>query len=274
MTNDETKRTTGRLTLGEVSSFDIRHWNIHSSFEFRHSSFPPMPLLLLLLVALASFAADTAAPAAPMHEVSPGVFEIGSIHLDKTARTVTFPGKVNLLDGNLEYLLVNSSGATHESLLTTEVQPSDLHLAMLLIGAKGAGITTPAPDDAAPSQINKDFLAHAPELKGDLILITVKWKVGNAEKKVAVEDWVLNSETKKTSPRGPWIYTGSMFRGDRFIAQAEGAFAAIVRYPGALINNPRKGSDNDTIWMPNKKVIPPLETPVEISITLTADPAP
>jgi len=234
----------------------------------------PMPLLVLLLtLTVATFAADTAAPSGAMQEIRPGVFQIGTILLDKTKRTATFPGKVNLLDGNLEYLLVHSTGATHESLLSTEIQPSDLHFAMLLLGAKGAGITTPAPDDAAPAQINQEFLARAPELKGDRILIAVKWTAGDAEKTAPVEDWVLNSETKKPSPRGPWLYTGSMFRGDRFVAQAEGCFGAIVRYPGALINNPRKGSDNDTIWMPNKKVIPPLETPVEISITLQADPA-
>jgi len=232
-------------------------------------------LFLRLACALALIATTLAAdPAgAPLRETSPGIFEIGPIRIDKGRLVVSFPGKVNLLDGNLEYLIVHSTGATHEALLTTEIQPSDLHLAMLLLGAKGAGITTPSPDDAAPPQINKDFLAQAPDLKGDRIQIAVKWKAGDAERSAPVEDWVSNIETKKNGPRGPWLYTGSMFRGERFIAQAEGSIAAIVRYPGALINNPRKGSDNDTVWMPNKKLMPALETPVEISITLETPPA-
>ena len=41
----------------------------------------------------------------------------------------------------------------------------------------------------------------------------------------------------------------------------EGAFASLVTYPAALINNPRKGSDDDHVWAVNKKAVPPVETP-------------
>jgi hypothetical protein len=225
-------------------------------------------LLALLLLSVAAVAADTAAPTAAMREVSPGVFQIGAIRIDQKQHTATFPAKVNMIEGNLEYLLVTTMGATHESLLSTEVQPSDLHFAMLLLGAKGAGIATPSSEDAAPGQINKDYLAHAPKLKGDTIHIAVKWKAGDAEKTTPVEDWIFNFQKKKPAPRGPWLYTGSMFSGERFVAQAEGAFAALVTYPGALINNPRAGSDDDQVWGPNAKAVPPVETPVEITITL------
>ncbi len=234
-----------------------------------------LPLSLLLLALPCSGADPTAAPTAPtMQQVSPGVYQVGAIRIDQAQHTVTFPGKLNMADGNLEYLLVTPEGPTHESLLSTEVQPADLHFSMLLLGAKGAGITTPAPEDAAPSQINKEFLSHAPKLKGDSIQIAVKWQAGAAEKIVPVEDWLTNLETKKTATRGPWLYTGSMFRGERFVAQAEGAFAALVTYPGALINNPRKGSDNDLVWAVNTKAVPAVDTPVEIVIKLEASPEP
>jgi hypothetical protein len=67
---------------------------------------------------------------------------------------------------------------------------------------------------------------------------------------------------------GPWLYTGSFFYENRFIAQVEGAFAAMVTYPGALINNPRSGSNDDHIWFVKKSAVPPAGTPVEFSITL------
>ncbi len=54
-----------------------------------------------------------------MREVSPGVYEIGKIHLDQKARTVRFPGLLNMKDGNLEYLLVTDQGNIHESLLSS-----------------------------------------------------------------------------------------------------------------------------------------------------------
>ena len=76
----------------------------------------------------------------PPKEVAPGVFELGTIRLDKNASTVSFPAKVNMVDGLIEYILVTSKGATHESVLVTEVSPQNVHMAMLLLGAKGMAI--------------------------------------------------------------------------------------------------------------------------------------
>jgi hypothetical protein len=200
-----------------------------------------------------------------MREISPGIYEIGQIRLDQKARTVTFPGVLNMNDGNLEYLIVTEQGNTHESLLVSDVTPSDLHFAMLLLGAKGAGAQN---GELPPSQIDSKYLKTAPKLKGDDVDITVHWKVGDTEKSAPVEDWLFNTETKKPVTRGPWIYNGSSFNEGHFLAQIEGAHAALVTYPAALINNPRKGNDNDQIWTVNTKAVPPVKTPVDITITL------
>lgn len=230
---------------------------------------PLLPALLAALLAAPGLAQEPGdAPAPVMREVSPGVFEIGKIHLDQKTRTVRFPGELNLHEGILEYLLVTSQGSTHESLLVSEVRPSDLHFAMLLLGAKGSGPDAPAAGNARTGQIDAEYLRTAPKLRGDDISITVTWKNGETEKTTPVEDWVFNNATKKAMERGPWIYNGSVFSNGHFMAQIEGAFAALVTYPSALINNPRKGSDNDQIWVVNEKVIPPVKTPLEISIQL------
>ncbi|MDR3401671.1 MAG: YdjY domain-containing protein [Chthoniobacter sp.] len=234
---------------------------------------PQLKFLPAFLGALAFFttahAQNEAPPASPiMREVSPGIYEIGQIRLDQKARTVTFPGVLNMNEGNLEYLLVTEQGNTHESLLVSDVSPSDLHFAMLLLGAKGAGKQT---GDLPPAQIDAKFLKTAPKLKGDSINITVRWKAGDTEKVTPVEDWMINTETKKPVERGPWIYNGSMFNDGHFLAQVEGAHAALVTYPAALINNPRKGNDNDQIWTVNTKAVPAVKTPVEIVITLLPD---
>jgi hypothetical protein len=242
---------------------------------------PPVTSSLLcclagvLLFTASGLALDgTAAPTSPnMQLISPGVYQIGAIRIDQAQRTATFPGKVNMVLGAIEYLLVTTHGQTHESLLNTEVQPADLHFSMLLLGAKGAGITTPSEADAPPAQIDKEFLAHAPQLTGDSIQISVKWKAETGEKTAPVEDWITNTDTAKPASRGPWLYTGSMFRSGHFLAQTEGAFASMVTYPAALINNPRKGNDNDQIWMVNHEAVPPAETPVEIVIKLEEIPA-
>ncbi|EDY16190.1 hypothetical protein CfE428DRAFT_6294 [Chthoniobacter flavus Ellin428] len=235
---------------------------------------PKLPSLLFLLCTALLLtpvqAQNEPPPASPiMHEISPGVYQIGQIRLDQKARTVTFPGVLNMNDGNLEYLIVTEQGNTHESLLVSDVTPSDLHFAMLLLGAKGSGSQS---GDLPPSQIDSKYLKTAPPLKGDDIDITVHWKAGGTEKSAPVEDWLFNTETKKQVTRGPWIYNGSTFNEGHFLAQIEGAHAALVTYPAALINNPRKGNDNDQIWAVNTKAVPPVKTPVEITLTLLSAP--
>ncbi len=227
--------------------------------------------LLILGLAMAGVLPAQEAVAPMMQEISPGVFQIGKLRLDKLARTVSFPGRVNMTKDLVEYVLVTTMGSTHESLLASEVQPSDLHFAMLLLGAKGAGLLAPQPGDAPPGQIDADYLRRAPRLKGDNITIAVKWKGKDGmEHSVPVEDWLMNADTKKPAPHGPWIYTGSMFGQDGgFLAQQAGMFVSVVTNPAALINNPRPGNNDDRLWAVNEKAVPPVETPVEIVFTLT-----
>ena len=230
-------------------------------------------LLAAVTVAQAQEVPAPLAPPAPaMEEVAPGKFRIGKLILEKETKSVTFPGKVNMDKGLLEYLLTGPKGSTHETLLVTEIAPSDLHMAMLLLGAKGAGLRAPGPDDKPPEQITDEYLKTAPQPAGDKIFISVKWKKEGKETITPVEDWLQNTETAKPAERGPWIYTGSMFVGEKFLAQTEQSFAALVTYPPALINNPRKGNTNDAVWEVNEKAVAPVDTPLEITIRL--DPAP
>ena len=206
-----------------------------------------------------------------MRQISPDVYEAGKLRLDKKANTVSFPARINMARGALEYLLVTPQGSTHESLFVTDIQPADLHFAMLLLGAKGAGLTTPAPADAPPGQLDAEYLRRAPKLKGDALTITATWTAEGRPKTERVENWIWNDQTKKAAVEGPWIYTGSMFAADQFLAQTEGLFAALVTNPAALINNPRQGNDNDALWTVHEKAVPPADTPVEITIRLDAE---
>ncbi len=229
-------------------------------------------LLLRAMLTLPALAQEPP-PAMPvMREVSPGIFEVGKLRLDQKTLTVTFPGTLNMISGLLEYLIVTPHGSTHESLLVSDVSPNDVHFAMLLLGAKGGGEN----NDSAPPQIDAKYLKTAPKLKGDTLFISVKWQAGDAAKTVPVEDWLFNATTRKPIEHGPWTYNGSMFREGRFLALTEGTFAALVTNPSALINNPRKGNDDDQMWSVNEKAVPPVNTPVEIILKLVppANPTP
>ena len=205
-----------------------------------------------------------------VREVSPGIYEVGKVRLDQKATSISFLGKLNMKRGRLEYLLVNQKGNTHESLLVTDVEANDIHVAMLLLGAKGEAITAVAP----PTQLDARFLRAAPKLTSDTVFITVKWKEKDVEKTASIEDWLINGPTKENIEHGPWIYNGSMLHEGSFLAQIDGNLVALVTSPTALINNPRKGNDNDEMWNVNGESTPGVTTPVEITFKLVLPAAP
>jgi len=182
------------------------------------------------------------------------------IHIDKEKQTVTFPGAINMRDGMLEYLIVADTGKTHESLLSTKIQPYDIQVAMLLLGVEPAGKA----DSEPPGQINRAYLKTAPELNGDRVNIYLSWP-GH---RIHAEDLVWNMETNAPMTQGPWMYTSSEMYGGKFLAQVDGSVAALVRDSAALMNNPRPGNDDDQIWEVYKQMTPPVGTAVDVTVEL------
>ena len=187
--------------------------------------------------------------------VGPALLELGQVRLNPETRVITFPATVNLRDVNVEYLVVTREGKTHESLLRTEAEPLHLQLALLLLDAKGAGT------NAFPK-------TQSPALPGEKLDLEVTWKTGGTTKTVRAEELVLDLQAHVPAARGPWIYTGSRMREGAFAAQVDGSIISLITDPDALINNPRPGREDDDRWKPHTAVLPPLNTPVEVSIRL------
>ena len=170
--------------------------------------------------------------------------------------------------GLIEYGLVGSKGKLHESLLRTEAQPRHLHIAMLLLGAKGA--SSPDVGHAADQSpwIDSPALKNSPKLSGDAISIRVEWKTNGKEKRCRAEDWIFNKQNGAPMPRGNWIYTGSAVIQGTFIAQRDQSMVAIISDPFALINYPGRGRDDDEIWQVHSAAVPPAGTAVRVIIKL------
>jgi hypothetical protein len=228
-------------------------------------------LFLCIFFSLASAWSDDGTSTAPaagastnatLRQVGPGVFELGQVRLEKQSRTVSFPGVVNMTAGLVEYLVVTSSGKTHESVLRTDAAPYQIHLALLLLGAQGAG-TNAFPDE--PSR----------PLPGDQVIIEVGWKADGKEKRFRAEQLVQDRQAKAAMRQGPWIYNGSRTLEGMFMAQELGSIISLIEDPDALINNPRLGRENDENWEVRPVDLPAAETPVRVFIRLgTATPAP
>ena len=175
------------------------------------------------------------------------------VTLDRTNRTASFPAAVNLREETIEYVIVHKRGKAHESLLRTEARPQDIHVAMLLLGARPAMTNTFGADGLGLPQ-------------GDGVIVEVSWTNQGASVRCPVEDLVQNKETKTTRARGQWIYNGSNFSEGSFTAERDGSIVSIHIDPDALINNPWPGRENDDLYKPNTDKLPPIGTPVEIII--------
>jgi hypothetical protein len=180
---------------------------------------------------------------------------------------------MNMKEGVVEYLLVNARGKTYESLLGTDTEPYYIHLAMLLIGAKGAPQTEALLNSPSqPFHVNRPGAATnsppALAIQGDPITIELAWQTAGGRKHLRAEDCIMNLVTKTNASRGFWTYNGSRVIDGIFVAQREASIVAMIDDIDAMVNNPRPGSDNDQIWQINSGVIPPTNTPVEVTFKL------
>lgn len=192
----------------------------------------------------------------PPELVSPGVYRIGEILVNKAEKSITFPAVVNMNSGLLEYLLVRSGGKTHESLFRTKVEPYNLQIACLLLDL--AGTDKPLPFQGAP---------EAP--KGDQVRISVEYVLHNGRSQTLnPKDWVMQTidGVRRDAPELKWIFTGSMVSNGRFAAQVDGSIIALYHDPSAMIDNATAGGESDKIWFVNEKTAPPIGTPVTITI--------
>jgi hypothetical protein len=183
-----------------------------------------------------------------------GVFQIGTVKLNKRERAVSFDALPNITSElPVEYAVVHRVGKTHESLFRTEARAQDIHVAMLLLGAKPA-MTNVFPED----------LKLPPP--GDRVTLEASWKLDGKSIRHPLEELIIDRQTGKPMSRGVWYYNGSNFSEGSFTAQRDGSIISIHIDPDALINNPRPGRDNDDLHIPNSALLPPLGTTVQITI--------
>lgn len=191
-------------------------------------------------------------------EITPGVFALGKVTLNKARRTVSFPAVVNQRAGMVEYAVVTLTGKTHESVFKTEVRPDQIHTALLLLGANPASTNMFPRDPSEP-------------LPGDKVTIEVTWEQDGHDFRKPLESFIITTNNQKSLSPGPWIYNGSYLLGSRFMAQVEGSIISVHTDPVALVNNPRKGRENDDMQNVNTAALPPNDLPLQVVIKLEAE---
>lgn len=195
-----------------------------------------------------------------IQQLGPDSFKIGAVAFDRAKREVRIPGRVNMREDAVEYVLVADNGKKHESVLATDARPEQLHLACLLLGMTATNLSL---------DYGKSLDVPPP----NAIAIEAAWTNNGTAARVNLDALVVlrreeSAAASKPLAPGKWFYNGSFIAGAGFQAQIEGSIVSLIRDPSALINNPRPDLDNDKIHFPNARLLPPVGAPVEVILRL------
>ena len=215
--------------------------------------------LLPLWLLLALFASDrllgTGAPSLGSAEGGPvAVFHGLKVYAGESPR-VEAAGKIADGPGDLlEFLAVEPTGRTYESLLTLDCRPSGMQAALLLLGCK----------------------PH--EKSGTKLVLELEWTLEGRIQKAPIEEMLLERRTQKTPGPLPWVFTGSQFvrlpgaQTEVFLADAEEAFIGLYAHDGLLIQlggdfgNPYRSAEAG--FAANASRLPPKGTPIRLILRM------
>jgi hypothetical protein len=164
-------------------------------------------------------------------KVSPNTFRIAELTVDTAAKTLTVPGTVNDVQ-TLEFVANMTNGAkAYESALTLNTNAVTFNAALLLLGLD--------PARSKPSTVQFDPVAP----QGDAVEVSFTWTVDGRPRTEPIEELLVDGRTKRTMPRGPWVYTGSRFfdNGQHrvYLAEQDGVLIGFMHGPQSIIDNPR-----------------------------------
>lgn len=218
-----------------------------------------------------SAAAEQGAPvqepgAPPIERISETRLRVGRVLVDRAARRIELPAKVNMTAGILEYYAVSSNGKLHESVLELAIEPSHLHLGLILLGVEQ--IKVDYGDYKSPPVV----INPGGRLKLSLEFVDPKTKQPTT---LGAEQWLYSRKAKGAPKPLEWTFQGSTFWNNRYGADMDRSVIALIPDQIAVLGttdssgNPYQG---DMLGFEvHTQVIPPKGTPVTLAIEVLGD---
>lgn len=188
-------------------------------------------------------------------KIEKNLFQVGAVLLDRNKGLIKIPGKINMSYGLVEYIACTSYGKLHESVLSLDASPYHIQIALLLLGAN-------------PGSRPIEFQGATQQPCGSPVMISISWKSENRTRVVyPPETLLVNINSKQTMTKADWVFTGSQIINGQYMAEQEGSIIASFHDPIALIDHRSITGADDTLYHANKKVLPAVGTPVEVTIS-------
>lgn len=224
--------------------------------------------LLALLTALVMTGAPPDAPkaAADSFRPDPAWKEIGpNLWFDREGRKLILRARVALREGPLEHLLCLRGTKEHESILSTEAIPRQIHAGLLLTGA----------EPGHPVR----FLPRFEPPAGTPIAIDLEWLEGDKTRHADARQWVWDERGKRELDKD-WVFAGSELIEDPqtkkpYYTADDGDLFTVANFANAILDLPiaSTASDADRSYVAHTERIPPRGTMVTMILHPRKPPA-
>lgn len=170
-----------------------------------------------------------------IQQISDNIYKIKEITINTLSREISFPAEVNMESGLIELLLCGRKGKLHESVLKTEIIPSHLQVALLLLDYNYGNLLEYQGDPRRP--------------EGDSLLIMVNWQDEHGEmREQRIEEFAYNKQNQRKMQSTPWIFTGSRVVEGIYMADIEESIITTYHDPYSIIDNPLTTGGDDTVY--------------------------
>lgn len=227
-------------------------------------------MLLPIVFAHALFAAQPKEP--DWISPSPG------LRIDRASQVVEFqataclsPDPSGRVVDYLELFVCSWDSREHESLLATDIKPSQVHAALLLAGAK--------PGRPAEFVRSGERLQRKPA-EGSRIRVSFIWTVDGTESLAEPHEWVSHAETDEPLSNAGFVFAGSQQIGEKYAADTEGTLISLVVFDVKIDETISRGVEtlawvtpmsheaaiDESVWIANPETYPPRDTPVTVRL--------
>lgn len=226
-------------------------------------------LITLASLGLAPLTSAEEKQAPEVKKLGGSLYQIGQITFDSDKAEIYIPTTLHHNEVIMEYVLCTDIGKVHETLLLTKISPFNLNVIFKLLNYQESKELFPI--------LNKDFIptselhpASDEQKKHSRFSITATW--GEGAKKITYPIEKLFSHTNgsgDTMPPAPWVYGGSYMHNGLFRPEATGDIIAILTDRTAIANYSGETRNDDTLWVPNKEILPALGSQIILTLTKT-----
>lgn len=189
-----------------------------------------------------------------------------NLWIDPQRKRVYVDGYIAIRDGPLEMFACPMGTKEHESIVATLAQSSEVHTALLAIGARAG----------TPVRWDPDFIPPT----GQRIRVWVMWRDPQGRFQVSdARQWIRNAESGKAMDDN-WVFGGSDFWTDpadgKEYYQADGGdMICVSNFPTAMMDVPFASSADtgSLLFRPFTGRIPAMNTPVRLVLVPIPDPS-